>query len=108
MSVNPWKALFPEPRLRPTSALRPIYWVPHWSLAVGIWDGNRALLIRWNGGTGTRGNPMSRAYPTWFVLPDRTMLTEVAEPNRSSAAAWLDGLDPITWSDPVPTGWGDY
>ena len=41
-----------------------------WSLAVGEWDGERRLAIRWNG-TEDRpaGNPQSRGMPTWFVLP---------------------------------------
>lgn len=109
MAVNPWRALYPEPRLRPTSALRPIHWVPYWSLAIGMWDRNRALLIRWNGEPGlSKGNPMSRAYPTWFVMPDLTILGCVAEPNRSSASAWLDGAEPTVWTDPVPPSWGDY
>ncbi len=41
-----------------------------WSLAVGEWDGERRLAVRWNG-TKDRpaGNPQSRGMPTWFVLP---------------------------------------
>ncbi|MGA8573653.1 MAG: hypothetical protein ACLP7A_01930 [Desulfobaccales bacterium] len=41
-----------------------------WSLAVGDWDGERRLAVRWNG-TKDRpaGNPQSRGMPTWFVLP---------------------------------------
>jgi hypothetical protein len=35
-----------------------------------VWDGNRALLIRWNGDPEhMMGNPVSHANPTWFVLP---------------------------------------
>ena len=40
------------------------------SLAVGRWDGNPCLAIRWNGCDGARvGNPQSRGLPTWFILP---------------------------------------
>lgn len=41
-----------------------------WSLAVGEWDGQRRLAVRWNG-TDERpaGNPQSRGIATWFVMP---------------------------------------
>jgi hypothetical protein len=40
------------------------------ALALGEWDGERRLAMRWNG-TKERpaGNPQSRGIPTWFVLP---------------------------------------
>ena len=48
-----------------------------WSLALGRWkkeDGTwkPVLAIRWNGWDGSKGSPISRGYPTWFVLPDDT------------------------------------
>ena len=40
------------------------------SLAVGRWDDDPCLAIRWNGGKDNPvGNPQSRGLPTWFVLP---------------------------------------
>ena len=40
------------------------------SLAVGRWDGQPCLAIRWNGSEGSPvGNPQSRGLPTWFILP---------------------------------------
>ena len=40
------------------------------AVAVGRWDGNPVLAMRWNGGAANRlGNPQSRGLPTWFVLP---------------------------------------
>jgi hypothetical protein len=40
------------------------------SLAVGRWDGNPVLAMRWNGGPGSPvGNPQSRGLPTWFIVP---------------------------------------
>ena len=40
------------------------------SLALGKWDQDPCLAIRWNGGEGNRlGNPQSRGLPTWFILP---------------------------------------
>lgn len=50
----------------------------NWSMAIGRWrnddDGSwRSVLAqRWNGWQGSKGNPLSRGYPTWFVLPDET------------------------------------
>jgi hypothetical protein len=42
-----------------------------WSLAVGEWDGQRCLAVRWNGNDQRpNGNPISRGKPTWFILPD--------------------------------------
>lgn len=47
-----------------------------WSVAKIKWDGKDAVGLRWNGsnhGKGpfpNNGNPQSRGYPTWIVLPD--------------------------------------
>ncbi|MEI8294986.1 MAG: hypothetical protein WCG04_00480 [Alphaproteobacteria bacterium] len=45
-----------------------------WSLARMTWDNAEVLAMRWNGGMvngkKTSGNPVSRGYPTWFVVPD--------------------------------------
>jgi hypothetical protein len=45
-----------------------------WSLARLEWDGEEVIGIRWNGGSTNGipsvGNPQSRGYPTWFVLPE--------------------------------------
>ena len=53
-----------------------LYEAEHWSLAVGRWqeDGEwrPVLAQRWNGRAGGKGNPVSRGFPTWFVLPDET------------------------------------
>ncbi len=41
------------------------------SLAIGRWDDEPCLAIRWNGKEGSPvGNPQSRGLPTWFVLPE--------------------------------------
>jgi len=38
------------------------------------WDGSQVMAMRWNGGSANGipsiGNPCSRGYPTWFVVPD--------------------------------------
>jgi hypothetical protein len=46
-----------------------------WSLARMLWDGKKAVGIRWNGGSEDKcfpgiGNPQSRGVPTWFILPE--------------------------------------
>ncbi len=100
MAINPRTVTSPAKRLK---GLRVIYQVTDWSLAVGVWDGGRALLVRWNGDTDhPMGNPVSHANPTWFVLPDDfygPILALVPEPNRSSASSWLDGGNPASWSN---------
>lgn len=47
-----------------------------WSLALGRWTDEEGynttcLATRWNGGhdPNSKGNPISRGYPTWFILP---------------------------------------
>jgi hypothetical protein len=41
-----------------------------WSLAIGEWEGQRRLAVRWNGKKDRpAGNPQSRGISTWFVLP---------------------------------------
>ena len=55
-----------------------LYETADWSMAIGRWksddDGKwrPVLAQRWNGSEGSKGNPISRGYPTWFVLPDDT------------------------------------
>lgn len=42
------------------------------ALAVGRWDGQAVLAIRWNGKTDEDlGNPQSRGLPTWFIVPSQ-------------------------------------
>ena len=45
-----------------------------WSLARMKWDSTPTIAMRWNGGSANGkhsiGNPHSRGYPTWFVLPE--------------------------------------
>lgn len=45
-----------------------------WSLARMKWDDSPVVAMRWNGGSvngiPSIGNPSSRGYPTWFVVPD--------------------------------------
>ncbi|MBB3358622.1 MULTISPECIES: hypothetical protein [unclassified Novosphingobium] len=106
MSIDPRKVVSPKSRLN--SLFKIIKWTQDWSLALGMWDNNRALLIRWNGDADhALGSPASHGYPTWFVLPkdmEFSTLSLVEEPNRSSAAAWLNADRDVEWKDPVPAG----
>ena len=48
----------------------------NWSAAEGQWKGDEGwydcLALRWNGGTGGEiGNPQSRGYATWFIVPPK-------------------------------------
>lgn len=41
-----------------------------YSVAVGVWDGQVRLAMRWNGTKDdVIGNPQSRGYATWFIIP---------------------------------------
>ncbi len=42
------------------------------SLAIGRWDNEPVLAMRWNGNeTNPLGNPQSRGLPTWFIVPEQ-------------------------------------
>lgn len=68
------------------------------ALAIGDWDGERALAVRWNGSSGDSGvgNPQSRGIPTWFILPDwlheTTLSSEVVPGSKVRLARALLGL----------------
>lgn len=63
-----------------------------WSLASMLWDGEEALGIRWNGGAegDSKGQPTSRGYPTWYILPQEVMY--IFQEDREKAHAALDEL----------------
>lgn len=72
--MNPRLVVAPQNSWHPMDVL----WEDdYWSMALGRWrseDGNwrPVLAQRWNGEGGAKGNPVSRGYPTWFILPDET------------------------------------
>ncbi len=42
------------------------------ALAIGRWDGDLVLAMRWNGNAKNPiGNPQSRGLPTWFIVPKK-------------------------------------
>ena len=69
------------------------------SLAIVTWDGQKRIGIRWNVTyrewddadkiAGTKvcvGEPNSRGYPTWFILPDELLLQLLAGNNKITEA----------------------
>jgi hypothetical protein len=99
--VHPKHVVSPKSRLEHPHA---IYAGNEWSLATGLWEGDRALLIRWNDDkTKPLGNPVSHSWPTWFVLPKEfhpTALEKAADehPGRATKARdWLSGHGPDDW-----------
>jgi hypothetical protein len=51
--------------------------------ALGRWDGEPVLAMRWNGTDGnTIGNPQSRGLPTWFIVPNEFRLAMLNELTR--------------------------
>lgn len=74
-----------------------------WSVAEGEWEGKPCIGVRWNGDASSNGNPTSRGYATWFILPDglveavlkeveflkREVVTcEVTQPEGYDFGAW--------------------
>ena len=94
MPVPPQNVVSPISRLG--QPLTVVHTVPDWSLATAFWDGQRALLIRWNGDANRPlGNPVSHAQPTWFVLPEdlHWAVLSAAEPERRlEAINWLSAV----------------
>ena len=73
--------LFDGGGYRPAEVGRPENPSSH-SLAMGLWEGKPALVMRWNGNTNNPlGNPQSRGLPTWFVVP-QPHWTQTIEPYR--------------------------
>lgn len=78
-----------------------------WSVAEGIWDGEPAIGMRWNGehDASAHGSPQSRGYPTWFIVPSemesaaksisarlseerKGIVCEVTSPSNYEPGAW--------------------
>ena len=98
-NVHPRHVDAPKSRLKHHHA---ILAGPEWSLAVGIWDKSRSLLIRWNDDPSKPlGNPVSHGRPTWFVLPEELHAAALAQAavedaiRAKKAADWLadEGTD---------------
>jgi hypothetical protein len=92
MPVAPESVVSPRDRWRMHDV---IHSTVDWALAIGLWDEEPTMVIRWNGDEKQPlGNPVSRAYPTWFVLPEElwapTLALVLAE-KRKAAAAYLWG-----------------
>lgn len=62
-----------------------------WSAAEGRWDGVFCLAMRWNGSDSDDGvgNPQSRGYPTWFVIPEEMQSVVRREIDRLDQSAMV-------------------
>jgi hypothetical protein len=50
------------------------------AVAIGRWDGEPVLAMRWNGtDDNVIGNPQSRGLPTWFIVPREFRLAVLDE-----------------------------
>jgi hypothetical protein len=69
--VDPKDVTSPRERLRDLDVIHD-GGVGSWSAAWFTWDGEKRLGLRWNGRADEPGpgNPTSRGYPTWFVVPN--------------------------------------
>jgi len=68
------------------------------AIAVGEWDGNRVLAMRWNGSNDYPGigHPQSRGVATWFIIPEQhnvALLGTLPEARRTLAQALLRTTD---------------
>jgi hypothetical protein len=55
----------------------------HSAVAIGRWDGEPVLAMRWNGtDNNVIGNPQSRGLPTWFIVPSEFRLAVLDELTR--------------------------
>lgn len=64
------------------------------AIALGDWDGEKVLGMRWNGSDKSPlGNPQSRGLPTWFIVPARlqdSVLNTLSLDEQKIARALLD------------------
>ena len=92
MAIPPHLVTAPLKRLKGHTV---VHTTADWSLATGLWDGHRSLLIRWNGSVGQPlGNPVSHANPTWFVLPPDLWASSLSvaddQTKAHEASEWLN------------------
>lgn len=79
------------------------------AVAMGMWDGNPVLAMRWNGDEGNPiGNPQSRGLPTWFIVPDEfrnsilDRLKEIAPEKHLLAKEYFMNAIVLTNTIPLP------
>lgn len=91
--MNPWNATSPKSRLQ-HSSLNVLHTDSDgWSIATMLWNSepwasDHQLVhgLRWDGDVGNvtdLGNPVSRSYGTWFVLPDAVAQATLAAANSA-------------------------
>jgi hypothetical protein len=66
----------------------------NYSIALGRWDNQPAIGMRWNGGEGSPiGNPQSRGLPTWFLVPkkyEESILDQVSKDMRTFVTKFFE------------------
>lgn len=57
------------------------------SLALGEWDGQPSVGLRWNGSSADqpKGNPLTSTHPTWMILPNQLLVGVLG-------TTWLENL----------------
>jgi hypothetical protein len=65
-----------------------------WAVAIGSWDKNRCLAVRWNGDDeNPLGSPNGHGNPTWFVADKEfwePILSKVPAEKQALARSLLD------------------
>jgi hypothetical protein len=69
-----------------------------YAVALGYWDDEPAVGMRWNGNSRDIGFPLSSSYPTWFILPldlkDAILETlPLSEADRRFARLFMRGVE---------------
>ncbi len=85
-----------------------------WSAAEGEWEGSPCLGVRWNGSVSDEGvgNPQSRGFATWFIVPDEledAILREIEFLSRTEGMVSCDihqpdGYDFGAWKVEIKLG----
>jgi len=86
--ITPEKVISPKRKWVFIAALDPAK-AKDCALALGRWDGEPVLAMRWNGDTQNPiGNPQSRGLPTWFILPRQyyTAILRTLPPDKITLA----------------------
>ena len=59
----------------------------NYSVAIGMWENETCLAMRWNAGEGRPvGNPSSRGLPVWFIIPKELQAPILSTLDKESQA----------------------
>ncbi len=88
--------IFPKQHVGSVKKILCVDEVDRWALAVIPWDGRFRLATRWF--WSRIGDPNSRGYPTWHVLPDefaKPLLTDLLNRSRIDEQDYRFCIDKI-------------